>query len=55
MLVKAEQKYIRTSPRKLALVADAVRHLSLDEAILQLSFIRKRAAEPLLKLFKQGF
>jgi len=54
MLVKAEQKNVRTSPRKLALVAEAVRSLSPAEALVQLEFINKRAAGVLLKLFKQA-
>lgn len=52
--MKAIQKYIRTSPRKLRLVADAVRPLELPEALLQLKFMDKRAANPLLKVLKQA-
>ncbi|MBU0619404.1 50S ribosomal protein L22 [Patescibacteria group bacterium] len=54
MLIKARQSNIRTSPRKLALVARAVRALSLTEAMDQLKFMPKRAAQPMLKLFKQA-
>jgi large subunit ribosomal protein L22 len=54
MLIKAEQKYVRITPRKLRLVANAVKKLSLDEAMNQLAFIRKGAARPLLKVFKQA-
>jgi len=54
MLIKARQSNIRTSPRKLALVARAVRTLSLTEAMDQLKFMPKRAAQPMLKLFKQA-
>ena len=50
--MKATQKYIRTSPRKLRLVADAIKDLSVDQAILSLKFMGKRAAEPLLKVVK---
>ena len=54
MIIKAEQKYIRTSARKLRLVADLVRNLTLKEAQEQLAMMRKRAAEPLLKVIKQA-
>ncbi len=47
--MKATQKYLRTSPRKLRLVADAIRNLTVDQALLQLKFMGKRAAEPLMK------
>lgn len=50
--MKATQKYIRTSPRKLRLVADAVRELSADKALEYLKFMGKRAAEPLYKTLK---
>lgn len=52
--MKAIQKFIRTSPRKLRLVADAVRSLKPEEALLQLKFMRKRAALPLSKTIKQA-
>ena len=54
MEIKAEQKYIRMTPRKLRLVANAVKNLSVDEAMTYLLFIRKRAAKPILKVFKQA-
>lgn len=50
--MKATQKYIRTSPRKLRLVADAVRDLGADKALDYLKFMGKRAAEPLYKTLK---
>lgn len=50
--MKSTQKYIRTAPRKLRLVADAVKHLSVDQALLNLKFMSKRAAEPLYKTLK---
>jgi large subunit ribosomal protein L22 len=52
--MKTTQKYIRTSPRKLRLVADAVRKLSPTEALRQLKFIGKRAAEPVYHAIKQA-
>lgn len=50
--MKATQKYIRTSARKLRLVADAVRGLPVIPALNYLKFMEKRAAEPLYKAIK---
>lgn len=52
--IKAESKFIRTSPRKIRLVADLIRRMALDEAITTLTHLRKRAAKPLLKTLKQA-
>lgn len=54
MLIKAEQKFIRTSARKLRFVADGIKHLKPAEAIRQLKFSDKRAADPLAKVIKQA-
>ena len=54
MLIKAESKFIRTSPRKLRLVADLIRNMSLDEAVITLTHLKKRAATPMLKTLKQA-
>lgn len=54
MQIKAERKYIRTSPRKIRLVADLVRKMSLDQAITTLTHLRKRAATAMLKTLKQA-
>jgi len=54
MEIIAYQKFVRTSPRKLRLVADAVRNLPPTQALTQLKFINKRAAVPLAKVFKQA-
>jgi len=54
MEVIAYSKYIRISPRKLRLVADAVRYLPLTEALLALENIDKKGAKPLLDTFKQA-
>ncbi|MEA3355412.1 MAG: 50S ribosomal protein L22 [Patescibacteria group bacterium] len=53
-MIKAESKFIRTSPRKIRLVADLVRNMSLTEAVNTLTYLRKRAAKPLLKTIKQA-
>ena len=47
---KAELNNYRQSPRKVRLVADAVRGKRVEEAITTLSFIPKRSALPLQKL-----
>jgi large subunit ribosomal protein L22 len=52
--VRAYQKYIRQTPRKLRLVADVVRNLGLDEALEQLTFMNKRAAAEIGKVLKQA-
>lgn len=54
MLIKAESKFIRTSPRKLRLVADLIRPMSLNEAVIVLTHLKKRAATPMLKTLKQA-
>ena len=54
MLVKAESKFIRTSPRKIRLVAGLIRDLAPEEAVTTLSHLRQRAATPLLKTLKQA-
>lgn len=47
---KAQLNNYRQSPRKVRLVADAVRGKKVEEAITTLSFIPKRSALPLQKL-----
>jgi large subunit ribosomal protein L22 len=55
MLVKAEQKFLRMSPRKLRLVASVVKKGSRPQDILTiLEHIEKRAAKPLAKVIKQA-
>lgn len=50
MEYEATAKYIRMSTRKVRLVADAVRGMSVDKAIVALKMMPKDAATPLLKL-----
>lgn len=52
--MQATQKYIRTSPRKLRLVADSVRGLPAGQALDYLRFMNKRAALPLAKVIRQA-
>jgi len=48
--VSAQLNNYRQSPRKVRLVADAVRGKKAEEALVILSFMPKRATLPLLKL-----
>lgn len=54
MEVIAKSKYVRTSPRKVRLVADVVRGLKAEEAEKILKGFNKRATQPLLLTLKQG-
>ena len=54
MLITAEQKNVRQSPRKVRLVANAVRKLPLDQAIAQLAVIERKSTVTILKVFKQA-
>jgi large subunit ribosomal protein L22 len=46
----ATAKYIRMSTRKLRLVADGVRKMKVDSALVLLAALPKRAAEPMQKV-----
>lgn len=48
--VKAFARRIHVSPRKARVVVDLLRGLSVDEALLQLAFLTKKAATPIKKL-----
>lgn len=54
MQIIAYQKYEKTTPRKLKLVADVVRDLHPSQALLQLNFMHKLAAKPLAKVLNQA-
>ena len=54
MEVKASLKYLRISPRKVRLVADLIRGLSVKVAEANLLHISKRSGKPLLKLLKSA-
>lgn len=54
MKIKAESKFIRTSPRKIRLVADLIRKMPLGEALTTLIHLKKRAAKPMYKTLKQA-
>ena len=54
MEVTAKARFIRMSPRKVRLVIDVVRGLSVEAAEAQLAFMRKAAARPVLKLLQSA-
>lgn len=54
MEVKAKARFIRMSPRKVRLVVDAVRGLSVPHALTQLRFINKAAALPVRKVIESA-
>lgn len=51
---KAQLRYLRIAPRKVRLVADALRGLSVNEAEARLLLMSQRAAKPLLKLLRSA-
>lgn len=53
MEVKAKLKFTRMAPRKIRLVADAVRGKDVNEAVKILSFLNKKAA-PIVKKLVQS-
>ncbi len=54
MEVKAKARFIRMSPRKVRLVVDAIRGMKVQQAQTQLQFMKKAAAEPVLKLLNSA-
>jgi large subunit ribosomal protein L22 len=54
MEIIAIAKSVRMAPRKVRLVADSVKHLSLDDAMGALITMEKRAATPVAKLLKSA-
>ena len=54
MEVRAIAKSVRMSPRKLRLIADSIRKLSIDQAFHVLQSTHKRAAGPLEKTLKSA-
>jgi len=54
MEVKAIAKAVRISPRKLRLVAEAVKHMSIDDAYGALEVTHKRAAKVVQKTLKSA-
>lgn len=54
MEITATQKFIRSSPRKLTMVAHTIKGLSLSAATDALSFSKRRGATVLLKTLRQA-
>jgi large subunit ribosomal protein L22 len=54
-MVTAELKNYRQSPKKVRMVADVIRGKRLVEALDMLTFVDRRAAEPIQKLLKSAF
>lgn len=54
MDVHASLRFLRMSPRKVRLVINTVRGLSLQAAETRLSFLDKAASEPVLKLIRSA-
>ena len=54
MKILATQKFIRTSPRKIRLVAKSLHGINPELAIKKLKFINKRSADTVSKVIKQA-
>ncbi|MEX0609667.1 MAG: 50S ribosomal protein L22 [Balneolaceae bacterium] len=51
---RAIQRHLRRAPRKVRLVADAVRGESVDKAIARLEFTKKASAAEVIKVIKSA-
>lgn len=54
MEIKAHLNYLRISPRKVRLLANAVKGFSVKEASAQLNILVKRSSDPIAKLVKSA-
>lgn len=54
MKIIAKAKFVQGSPRKMRLVADAIRNLDTTAAISVLKSLPQRSAKPILKVYLQG-
>ena len=54
MEVRATARYIRTSPRKLRLIADVVRSKKVDDALIILRFLPSPSARTVAKVVKSA-
>jgi len=54
MEVFASSKSVRVAPRKVRLVADAIRKLSIEDALKALSILKNRGGQPLEKVLKSA-
>jgi large subunit ribosomal protein L22 len=54
MQYQATAQYIRVAPRKVRLVADVIRKMAPNEAVLYLKTLSKHASEPLAKVISSA-
>jgi len=54
MEVQAHLKNLRVAPRKVRLVIDVIRGMVVNDARVNLNFISKKSAEPVLKLLNSA-
>jgi large subunit ribosomal protein L22 len=54
MEIKASLRFLRMSPRKVRLIIDLIRGLSVEEADTRLRFVKKGASLPVLKLLRSA-
>ena len=54
MEIRAISKSVRISPRKVRIIADSIRNLSIEDALHQLQVLQKRAARPLSKTLQSA-
>ncbi|PIR81083.1 50S ribosomal protein L22 [Candidatus Kuenenbacteria bacterium CG10_big_fil_rev_8_21_14_0_10_39_14] len=54
METTAKLRYLRMSPRKVRLVVDAIRGVSVEQALARLKFSDKRAVQPVAKLLNSA-
>lgn len=53
-MIRAKLRHLRISPRKVRLAANLIKGLAVKEAEKQLTFLNKKAAEPVLKLLRSA-
>jgi large subunit ribosomal protein L22 len=54
METTAKLRYLRITPRKVRVVADLIRGKNVNQALAQLAYVEKRAAEPVAKLLRSA-
>lgn len=54
MIIKATQKYTRQAPRKVRLVANSLKKMTVGQAIQQLGVIERKASIVVLKVLRQA-
>jgi large subunit ribosomal protein L22 len=54
MEASAKLRYLRITPRKVRVVADLIRGKNVSQALAQLAFVEKRAAESVAKLLRSA-